>query len=65
VTTILSRMWRWLTLADAPVNRTKPQCFACEQPATCLSIVTFNGRTESNQVCPDHVGLSLTQRRWP
>jgi hypothetical protein len=60
MTEILAKMWRWFTLADAPVNRVKPRCSRCDKPSVCLVYLSVNGNTTTRHDCMTHSGGSLT-----
>jgi hypothetical protein len=54
---LLTRLWRWITLADAPVNRVIPAtsgCQVCGQPATCYVSITMNEWTTQGYTCLEH-----------
>jgi len=51
---LLSRLWRWLTLRDAPTVSTRPKCSKCDKPSVCLLVVNFNGQTWESYTCGNH-----------
>lgn len=60
---IMTKIWRWFTLADVPINRTKPQCSRCDKPSVCTIYTNVNGHATTRYDCMTHQGDLLGLRR--
>ena len=59
---LLTKIWRWFTVADAPIARVEPAiaieraCEVCGDPATChIEVVVTPKRTGSAHACSQHI----------
>ena len=62
MTSVLSKIWRWFTLADAPtIPKPVYECLVCGSAATCHVSLKVGGQTIITHTCPDHINYPLRQ----